>query len=90
MSKQSIIGTKDHPDISSNLSFCAWNINGLSSKYLGNKLQSIDFLSVVDNSDFIVLTEIGNCSDLEIAGYKSLFNVPLLTSREKVVGTLEE
>ena len=61
----------DHPAISSNLSFCAWNINGLSSKYLGNKLQSIDFLSVIDNSDFIVLTEIGNCSDLEIAGYKS-------------------
>ena len=28
-------------------------------------------LSVIDNSDFIVLTEIGNCSDLEIVGYKS-------------------
>ena len=28
-------------------------------------------MSVIDNSDFIVLTEIGNCSDLEIVGYKS-------------------
>ena len=27
-------------------------------------------MSVVDHSDFIILTEIGNCSDLEIAGYK--------------------
>ena len=65
----SIIGTIVCPDNSSKLSFCAWNINGLSSKWLGNKLQNPDFLNVIDNCDFILLTEIGNCTDLEITGY---------------------
>ena len=69
--KISIIGTKVCPDISSKLSFCAWNINGLSSKCIGSKLQNPDFLNVIDNCDFILLTEIGNCTDLEITGYKS-------------------
>ena len=67
----SVIGTIVCPDMSSKLSFCAWNINGLSSKCLGNKLQNLDFLNVIDNCDFILLTEIGNCTDLEITGYKS-------------------
>ena len=67
----SIIGTKVCPDMSSKLSFCACNINGLSSKCLGNKLQNPDLLTVIDNCDFILLTEIGNCTDLEITGYKS-------------------
>ena len=58
------------------MSCYAWNINGLSSKYLGNKLHNTDFLSVINNFDFILLTEIGNCSNLEIAGYKSFFQCP--------------
>ena len=67
----SIIGTMVCPDMSSKLSFCAWNINGLSSKCLRNKLQNPDFLNVIDNCDFILLTEIGNCTDLEMTGYTS-------------------
>ena len=67
----SIIGTIVCPDMSSKLSFYALNINGLSSKCLGNKLQNLDFFNVIDNCDFILLTEIGHCTDLEITGYKS-------------------
>ena len=52
-------------------SFCAWNINGLYSKNVGSKFQIIDFLSATNNYDFILLTEFGDQSDLEIAGYKS-------------------
>ena len=35
-------------------------------------------MSVIDNSDFIILTEIGSCTDLEITGYKSFvqFSTP--------------
>ena len=44
---------------------------GLGKKNLGSKLQNIDFLSATNNYDFILLTEIGDHSDLEIAGYKS-------------------
>ena len=69
--KISIIGTNVCPDISNKLSFCAWNINGLSSKCIGSKLQNPDFFNVIDNCDFILLTKIGNCTDLEITGYKS-------------------
>ena len=63
-------------------SYCAWNINGLSSKYLGNKLDNTDFLSVINNSDFILLTEIGNCSNLEIEGIQIFFSM----SHTKSVG----
>ena len=44
---------------SKRLSFCAWNtcIHGTTSKSLGNKLQSTDFLDIINGSEFIILTE---------------------------------
>ena len=66
---------------------------GISTDYLPNavtKLQNPDFLNVIDNCDFILLSEIGNCTDLEITGYKSFVQCSTPTNREKVVGTLEE
>ena len=45
---------------SSKLSFFVWNINGLSSKSLGDKLQNIDFLSMINNFNFIFLSETWN------------------------------
>ena len=37
------------------LSFCAWNI--LSPKSLGGKLQNADFISMINNFDFVILSE---------------------------------
>ena len=53
------------------LSFFAWNINGLFSKSLGNKLKNSEFLSIINGFDFIILTETWNCSDVEVVGYRS-------------------
>ena len=57
---------------SDKLSFFAWNINGLFSKSLGNKLQSIDFLNMVNGFDFIIITETWKCTDVEVAGYRCI------------------
>ena len=54
------------------LSFFAWNINGLFSKSLGNKLQSTDFLNMVNRFDFIIITEPWKCTDVEVAGYRCI------------------
>ena len=54
------------------LSFFAWNIHGVISKTLGNKLQSSDFLSMINGSDFIFLTETWKCTDVEVRGYRSI------------------
>ena len=35
----------------SKLSFFAWNINGLSSKSLGDKLQNVGWLNVINGYD---------------------------------------
>ena len=51
------------------LSFFAWNINGLFPKSLGNKLQSTDFLNMVNRFYFIIMTETWKCTDVEVAGY---------------------
>ena len=62
------------PEIESNFKpiiLLCLEYSGLYSKNLGSKLQNIDFLSATNNYDFMSLTEIGNYSDLEIAGYKS-------------------
>ena len=55
----------------SRISFSTWNINGISSKSLGDKLQNSDFLSNINNYDFVILTEIWNCSKFEISGFKN-------------------
>ena len=55
----------------SRISFSTWNINGLSSKSLGDKLLNRDFLSNINHCDFVMLTEIWNRSKLDIPGFKS-------------------
>ena len=72
---------------SSKLSFFARNINGLSSKSLGDKLQNVDFLSMINNFDFIFLSETWNRTDIELAGYRSV-KVP--QNHEKEGATQED
>ena len=55
---------------SGRLSFFAWNIHGITSKSLGNKLQSTDFLDMINGSDFIILTETLKCSNVDVTGYR--------------------
>ena len=57
---------------SDRLSFFAWNIHGITSKSLGNKLQSTDFLDIINGSDFIILTETWKCSNVDVTGYRSI------------------
>ena len=52
----------------SKLSFLALNINGISSISIGDKWQNIDFLNMINNFDFIILSETWKCTDVEISG----------------------
>ena len=56
---------------SSFISFSAWNINGLSNKILGDKLDNNDFLDSINNCDFVALSEIWNRSHIELPEYNS-------------------
>ena len=56
---------------SSFMSFSAWNINGLSNKILGDKLDNNDFLDSINNCDFVALSEIWNRSHIELPEYNS-------------------
>ena len=47
-----------------------WNINGHRSKYLGDKLQDKEFLSIISNCDIIGLGEIHSEGNVDIEGYK--------------------
>ena len=49
---------------SDKLSFFAWNIHGITSKSLENKLQSTDLLDVINGSDFMIFTETWNAQML--------------------------
>ena len=53
---------------SNKLSFCAWNINGLSSKSLGNKLRDPDCLRMINNFDFIILSETWKSVSIDLEG----------------------
>ena len=55
---------------SSKLSFFAWNINGLSSKSLGDKLQNTDCLNMINDFDFIILSETWKSANVEVEGFK--------------------
>ena len=58
---------------SNNLSFLAWNINGLSSKSLGGKSQHSEFLDVINNFDFVILCETWTRSNVvEVRGFRSV------------------
>ena len=56
----------------SKLSFFAWNINGLSSKSLSDKLQNVDCLRVINGYDFVILSETWSEPNIEVAGYRSV------------------
>ena len=64
----------------SHISFSTWNVNGLTNKTLGDKLQNNDFLSSINNYDFVVLTEIWNRSQIEIPGYNNFTTSPTKTN----------
>ena len=54
---------------SNKLSFLAWNINGLSSKSLGNKLRDPDCLRMINNFDFIILSETWKSVSIDLEGF---------------------
>ena len=57
----------------SKLSFFAWNINGLSSKSLSDKLQNVDCLRVINGYDFVILSETWSEPNIsKVAGYRSV------------------
>ena len=71
--------------MSNNLSFLAWNINGLSSKSLGDKSQHNEFLAVINSFDFDILCETWTRSNVvEVRGFRSATQDA--THREKAVG----
>ena len=49
-----------------------WNINGHSSKYLGEKLLDKEFIDVVSKCDIIGLGEIQSERDVDIPGFKRI------------------
>ena len=59
---------------SNKLSFFAWNTHGITSKSLGNKLQSTNFLDIINGSEFIILTETwqSKCSNVDVTGYRAI------------------
>ena len=71
----------------------AWNINGLRSKILGDKLTDKSFLKEVENDDIIALTETHNNDKddtLSIPGYQRIKvkNRPKTNSSNKNSGGL--
>ena len=52
----------------------------ITNKTLGDKLQNNDFLSSINNYDFVVLTEIWNRSQIEIPGYNNFTTSPTKTN----------
>ena len=51
------------------LSFFAWNINGVSSKSLGDKLRNTDFLRMINSFDFIILSETWKRITVDVDGF---------------------
>ena len=54
------------------LSLFAWNINGLSSKSLGDKLQNVDCLKMINGYDSVIFSETWSEPYIEEAGYRSV------------------
>ena len=68
----STMGLTSRLTSSNRLFFFAWNIHEITSKSLGNKLQSTDFLDIIKGSEFIILTETWKCSNVDVTGYRSM------------------
>lgn len=67
-----LVQTRYFSNNSRKLSFFAWNINGLSSKTFGDKLQNYDYLNMINNFDFIILSETWKKSNVQIVGCKTV------------------
>lgn len=66
---------------SDKLSFFAWNIHGITSKSLGNMLQSTDLLDVITACDFMIFTETWKCSNVDVKGYRSIIQDGVMSKR---------
>ena len=66
---------------SSKLSFFTWNINGLSSKSLGDKLRNTDCLSMINSFDFIILSETWKRVSVDVEGFKIMTTSTLKTRK---------
>ena len=77
------MGLTDHLNNASKLSFFAWNINGLSSKSLGDKLQNVDCLNMINDFDFLIFCETWNETNIEVASRISICSYRHLKNDEK-------
>ena len=64
-----------------NYLFFAWNINGLSSKLLGDKLRNTDCLSMINSFDFIILSETWKRVSVDVEGFKIVTTSTLKTRK---------
>ena len=60
------------PNNSRKLSFFTWNINGPSSKTFADKLQNYECSNMINNFDFIILSETRKKSNIQIEGFKTV------------------
>ena len=63
------------------LSFIAWKINGLSSKTFDDKLQNYDCRNMINNFDFIILSETWKKSNIQIEGFKTVVTNTMKTGK---------
>ena len=78
----SLLGDDFPSQMNKSLKFIIWNIHGLNSKTLGNKLEDNDFLAEVKTHDIICITETheNDTSDLSILGFQKVVSI----KRQKV------
>lgn len=63
------MGLIDYLNNVSKLFFFVWNINGFFFKLLGDKLQNVDCLNMINDFDFLIFCEIWNEINIEVIGY---------------------
>ena len=67
----------DYPRVhKKRLAFSAWNINGINDRILGDKFDNLDFLSCINNLDFLVLTETWTCQTVHTPGFQLFTSIP--------------
>lgn len=59
----------------------AWNINGLSSKLLGENLQNLDCKNMINSFDFVILSETWKKVTVEVNGYEIVTTDTLKTGK---------
>lgn len=58
-----------------------WNINGLSSKTFGDELQDYDCLNMINNFNFINLSETWKRSNIQIEGFEAFVTNTMKTGK---------